>query len=121
MGPYPDHEIPITEDGKRTHQFRYPSPGSQSKVRMPTVDDEGPHSDPYFGSYYAKDTRRRHEDPAFPNPELEYLKLGLLPKNDPNVKEATERFEEGPKSSPGNKGMFATGKSDYDPEGLRAS
>mmetsp|Transcript_24948 Transcript_24948/g.42736 ORF Transcript_24948/g.42736 Transcript_24948/m.42736 type:complete len:96 (-) Transcript_24948:109-396(-) len=32
-----------------------------------------------------------------------------------------EEFEKGPTSSPGNKGVFATGKSDYDPTGLRAT
>lgn len=30
-------------------------------------------------------------------------------------------IEEGPESSPGNKGRFATGPSDFDPSGLRAT
>jgi len=119
--PFPETKIPITEDGKLTAKFRYPSPGSQIKVRIPEEDVGTTHEDPYFGSYYARDTRRRDNDPAFPNPELEEMKLALLPSNDPLVKEAKERFEEGPLSSPGNKGTFATGFSDYDPEGLRAS
>ena len=37
------------------------------------------------------------------------------------MKEAKAKFEEGPLSSPGNKGRFATGPSDFDPSGLRAS
>ena len=52
---------------------------------------------------------------------LEQLKLDMLPQDDPRVQAAREVLEEGPKSSPGNKGMFATGKSDFDPKGLRAT
>lgn len=53
--------------------------------------------------------------------ELEKLKLDLLPQDDEKVQEALAQYEAGPKSSPGNKGMFATGKSDFDSTGLRAT
>eukprot|EP00566_Odontella_aurita_P017842 CAMPEP_0113566318 /NCGR_PEP_ID=MMETSP0015_2-20120614/22658_1 /TAXON_ID=2838 /ORGANISM="Odontella" /LENGTH=260 /DNA_ID=CAMNT_0000468597 /DNA_START=67 /DNA_END=849 /DNA_ORIENTATION=+ /assembly_acc=CAM_ASM_000160 len=114
----PAVKIPITEDGKKTAQFRYPSPGSAPPVDVP-LQEAG--EDPYVTSHYTRDTARRDRDPAFPDPEQEKLRLDLLPQDDPRVIEAKEKFAEGPKSSPGNKGMFATGKSDFDPEGLRAA
>jgi len=117
--PLPGTKVPLTEDGKITAQFRYPSPGSQPRVVQPDEDDGTMYEDPYIGSYYTRDTRRRFDDPAFPNPELEAAKLAILPEDDPRVKEMMENFEEGPKSSPGNKGMFATGHSDID--SLRAA
>lgn len=117
--PFPSTKVPITEDGKMTAQFRYPSPGSQPKVRQPEEDEGTMYEDPYNTSYYTRDTRRRYEDPAFPNPELEAAKLALLPEDDPRVKEMKENFELGPKSSPGNKGIFATGHSDIN--GLRTA
>jgi len=45
----------------------------------------------------------------------------MLPPDDERVIEAKAALADGPGSSPGNKGMFATGKTDYDPAGLRAS
>lgn len=114
-------KVPLTEDGKTTAQYRYPAPGSQGKVRMPEEDVGTMYEDPYVVSHYTRDTARRNEDPAFPNPDHERMRLALLPEDDPSVKEAKERLEEGAMSSPGNKGMFATGKSDFDPSGLRAT
>lgn len=78
--------------------------------------------DPYNVAYYKRDTGRRlTSDPAAMHRDIEQIKLELLPQDDPRVKEAMEEFEKGPGSSPGNKGVFATGKSDYDPSGLRAT
>lgn len=119
--PYPNTKVPITEDGSVTASFRHPSPGSQPKVRIPDEDAGTTHEDPFVNTYYTRDTMHRYSDPAFPNPEVEAMKLALLPEDDPMVKERLEKFEEGPSSSPGNKGMFATGKSDFDPSGLRAT
>lgn len=122
QAPNPSTKVPISKDGKTTAQFRYPSPGSQPPVRQPDADVGTQYEDPYNVSYYTRDTGRRETgDPAFPRPELEKLKLDLLPQDDPRVKEMKERYAEGAKSSPGNKGMFATGKSDFDPKGLRAT
>uniref|UniRef100_A0A7R9WHZ7 Uncharacterized protein n=1 Tax=Pseudictyota dubia TaxID=2749911 RepID=A0A7R9WHZ7_9STRA len=119
--PNPSTKVPLTEDGKETAQFRYPSPGSAEPVKVPINDKGTRYEDPFVTSHFTQDTARRHRDPAFPNPEAEKLRLELLPQDDPRVIEAKEKFAEGPKSSPGNKGMFATGKSDFDPEGLRAT
>ncbi|GFH52175.1 hypothetical protein CTEN210_08651 [Chaetoceros tenuissimus] len=119
--PRPSTEVPISKDGSIKAQFRYPSPGSQEGGRQPTEDEGTLYEDPYFVSYYPRDTSRRYDDPAFPNKELEEMKLALLPQDDAKVQEAQAAFEEGAKSSPGNKGMFATGKSDFDPTGLRAT
>ncbi len=116
--PKPNTKVPLTEDGKTTAMFRYPSPGSQKGVRIPT-EDVG--EDPYNVSYHVRDTRRRYDDPAFPDKHLEEIKLSLMDPNDEAVKEAMEKLEAGPQSSPGNKGRFATGPSDFDPTGLRAT
>ena len=123
QAPKPETKIHLTDDKEAgpTAQFRYPSPGSQPPVDMPSEDKGTIYDDPYVTSHYTRDTARRNLDPAFPNPEIERLKLELLPQDDPRVQEAKAIFEEGPKSSPGNKGMFATGKSDFDPKGLRAT
>ena len=119
--PFPITKVPINKDGSLTAQFRYPSPGSQEGGRQPDEDQGTLYDDPYFVSYYPRDTSRRDHDPAFPSQELEKLKLELLPQDDEKVQEAMAQYEEGAKSSPGNKGTFATGKSDFDPTGLRAS
>lgn len=116
--PKPNTKVSLTEDGSQTAMFRYPSPGSQKGGRQPTLDVG---EDPYNIAYYPRDTKRRYDDPAFPNQDSEEMKLALLPDDDEAVKEAKERFEEGPQSSPGNQGRFATGPSDFDPSGLRAS
>jgi len=124
------YAVPLTdkEDGPKVN-FRTPSPGSMVredgsyKTNIQPSEDEGTlYDDPYFNAYYPRDTARRHADPAFPNPELEEMKLALLPDDDVNVQAARAEFEEGPRSSPGNKGMFATGKSTFDTTGgLRAA
>lgn len=117
--PYPATKIPTTDDGSHMASVRYPSPGSQDPVRIPTLE-EG--EDPYFTAHYVRDTTRRYLDPAFPNPELEQLKIDLLPQDDSRVEEAKAKLDEGPKSSPGNKGRFATGVSDFDTTGgMRAT
>merc|ERR1712071_62851 len=67
------------------------------------------------------DTKRMNDDPALRSPEIEKLKLSMMDQDDPRVKEAQDALDAGPGSSPGNKGVFATGKSDYDPTGLRAA
>jgi hypothetical protein len=118
--PKPNTKVPITDDGK-TAMFRYPSPGSQEGGRQPEEDVGSLYEDPYKVAYYPRDTARRYQDSAFPNRELEEMKLALLPEDDEDVIAAKEKFEEGPKSSPGNKGRFATGPSDFDPSGLRAT
>lgn len=118
--PNPMTKINLSEKGDPA-MFRYPSPGSQPPVRMPSEDVGTLHEDPFVTSSYTRDTVRRHQDPANPNPELEKLKVALLPDDDERVQEYKAKLEEGAKSSPGNKGMFATGKSDFDPKGLRAT
>lgn len=119
--PRPDTKVPITDDGSKTAMFRYPSPGSQVGGRQPEADPGSEEDDPYNIAYYPRDTRRRYQDPAFPNKDLEEIKLALLPEDDEAVQEAKTKFEEGAKSSPGNKGRFATGPSDFDPSSLRAT
>ena len=117
--PRPNTKVPLTEDGKITHMFRYPSPGSQKgNIKQPEQEIG---EDPFNVSYAARDTRRRYDDPASPNNELEDFKLALMPPDDEAVKEAMEKLEAGPGSSPGNSGRFATGPSDFDPSGLRAT
>lgn len=125
-----DYAVPLTdkEDGPKAN-FRTPSPGSMVREDgsyktniQPEADVGDLYEDPYFVAYYPRDTKRRDADPAFPNPEQEAMKLELLPQDDVNVQAAKAEFEEGPKSSPGNKGMFATGKSTFDTTGgLRAA
>lgn len=116
--PRPNTKVPLTDDGTQSAMFRYPSPGSQVNPNVPKLD---PEKDPFDVAYYKRDTARRYNDPAFPNPDVEAVKLALLPDDDVNVNEEKEKFALGAESSPGNKGTFATGKSDFDPTGLRAS
>mmetsp|Transcript_22724 Transcript_22724/g.32564 ORF Transcript_22724/g.32564 Transcript_22724/m.32564 type:complete len:305 (+) Transcript_22724:72-986(+) len=116
--PNPTTRIPISKDGKLTAQYRYPSPGNRKPVQIPGDD---PGSDPYFIAHYVRDTTRRGTDPAQPFPELDQARAAMLPKDDPRVQELKDKLAAGPGSSPGNKGVFATGKTDYDPTGLRAS
>jgi len=116
--PRPNTKVPLTDDGTQSAMFRYPSPGSQVNPNVPKLD---PEKDPFDVAYYKRDTARRYNDPAFPNPDVEAFKLALLPDDDVNVNEEKEKFALGAESSPGNKGTFATGKSDFDPTGLRAS
>lgn len=124
--PRPHHKLGISEeDPNLTHKFRQPSPGSQPPVSLDRDSDPSfgnAADDPYNVSYYKRDTGRRYtSDPAAKHRDIESIKLALLPADDPRVQEAKEEFEKGPGSSPGNKGIFATGKTTYDPSGLRAT
>lgn len=127
--PNPMTKIPISKDDPtKTAMFRYPSPGSQPAANIPKEADPGsPEDDPYNIAYYPKDTRRRYtSDPANVHPEIEAMKLELLKahtegEEDERITKAQEILEQGPGSSPGNKGAFATGKSDFDPSMLRAT
>lgn len=116
QAPMPSTKTTLSNDGEEAG-FREVSPGSQPPVRVPTeaLDD-----DPYDSGYFKRDTRRRHIDPEFPHPDIEKLKLNMMDPDDPEVQEAKKRLEAGPASSPGNKGRFPTGPSDFDPSGLRA-
>lgn len=126
--PNPNVSVPISEDGKVKAAFRTPSPGSTTRdgslldQRQPTEDEGTLYDDPFFVAHYPRDTARRYQDPAFPDVELERLKLDLLNQDDANVQEAQAEIGDGAKSSPGNKGTFATGKSTFDTTGgLRAA
>ena len=116
----PTTKINISKDDpSKTAMFRHPSPGSQDPVNIPTHDLG---TDPFDAGFYKKDTGRRYTgDYAYPNQNLEKIKLELMPKDDPDVEELAKEIEAGPQSSPGNKGRFATGPTDFDPTGLRAS
>lgn len=118
---YPNTKVVVGKNGE-TAMFRHPSPGSQDPVRLPDADVGHYREDPYNVTYYPTDTRRRHVDPAYPDKDMEQLKIDMMSdSDDPRVDAARKKFEEGPGSSPGNRGTFATGKSDYDPTGLRAT
>mmetsp|Transcript_41574 Transcript_41574/g.71176 ORF Transcript_41574/g.71176 Transcript_41574/m.71176 type:complete len:274 (-) Transcript_41574:210-1031(-) len=123
--PRPATKLGISEeDPNLTHQFRHPSPGSQPPVELRETDPSFGNAgdDPYDVTYYKRDTGRRYtSEPGAEHRDLEEIKLGLLPQDDPRVKEAWEEFQKGPGSSPGNGGRFALAKTDYDPSGLRAS
>ena len=116
QAPMPSTKTTLSNDGEEAG-FREVSPGSQPPVRIPTeeLDD-----DPYDSGYFKRDTRRRYIDPEFPHPDIEKLKLNMMDPDDPDVQEAKKKLEAGPTSSPGNKGRFPTGPSDFDPSGLRA-
>ncbi len=126
QGPRPSTKLSISEqDPNLMHRFRHPSPGSQPPVSQPDEDPSFGNAgdDPYDVTYYKRDTGRRYtSDSTSVHRNLERIKLELLPQDDPRVKEALEEFEKGPGSSPGNKGVFATGKTSYDTKGgLRAT
>lgn len=106
------------EDPSITAEYRYPSPGSQEPPRIPQFDDN---EDPYDSGYFKRDTRRRYLSSELGDPELEKAKLALMDPEDPKVQEEMAKLEAGPESSPGNKGVFATGPSDFDETGLRAT
>jgi hypothetical protein len=115
--PKPSTKVPITKDGKETAMFRYPSPGSQGEVRIPKTFDLD--EDPYDTAYYKRDTARRYNNSDYTVEER--MKLEMMNDNDPDVLEMREKLAAGPESSPGNQGRFATGPSDFDPTGLRAT
>ncbi|GKY96847.1 hypothetical protein MPSEU_000643800 [Mayamaea pseudoterrestris] len=100
--------------------YRYPSPGSQPIVREPEFEEN---EDPYDTGYFKRDTRRRYlssEQPA--PPMVQRLQVELLEAHAPEAAaEVKHALEAGPQSSRGNKGVFATGPSDFDPTGLRAT
>jgi hypothetical protein len=113
--------IPISKtDPTITAKYRTPSPGSQAPVRMPEFEAD---EDPYDTGYFKKDTRRRYLTEELGNPEVEKLKLTLMDPTGNNelVQEEVAKVEAGPISSQGNKGVFATGPSNFDPTGLRST
>lgn len=122
QSPMMSKSVPISKtDPTITHQWRTPSPGSQAPARIPEFEAD---EDPYDTGYFKRDTRRRYLDSELGNPELEKLKVSLMDPTGTNelVQEELARIEAGPTiSSQGNKGVFATGPSDFDPTGLRAT
>ncbi|KAI2490089.1 hypothetical protein MHU86_24485 [Fragilaria crotonensis] len=117
QAPNPSTKVPISAtDPSLYRQYRYPSPGSEGPVRVPTMDLN---EDPYDVTYYTRDTSRRNLDAAYPHPEIQRMKLALMDQNSPEVQEMQEQLK--PTSSPGNQGRFATGPTDFDPTGLRAT
>ena len=121
QSPKPNQKIPIAEhDPSITHMYRYPSPGSQDAVKLPEFEAD---EDPYDTGYFKRDTRRRYLYPELGNPNIERLKLQMMDPDgkDPAVQAELAKLEAGPESSKGNKGVFATGPSNFDPTGLRAT
>jgi hypothetical protein len=123
QSPKPSQKIPISAtDPTITHMYRYPSPGSQPPAVIPEFSIDGSYTDdPYDTGYFKRDTRRRYLSSEMGNKEQELMKLKLMDQNDPAVQEEIKKVEAGPLSSPGNKGKFATGPTDFDPTGLRAT
>lgn len=116
---YAGVKVPISKDDPtKFAMYRTPSPGSQPPVKLPEFDTD---EDPYDSGYFKRDTRRRYLSSELGNPDLEKRKLSLMDPNDPAVIEELEKIEAGPESSPGNKGVFATGPTKFDPTGLRAT
>jgi len=116
--PFPSTKVPISRDDPTvTASFRSPSPGSAPPVRIPKFELGTTQEDPYNTSYYKRDTARRYLDTN--NTEVERLKLELMDPNSQEVQDLKDALI--PTSSPGNKGRFATGPSDFDPTGLRAT
>jgi hypothetical protein len=120
QSPKPNQKIPIANDPSITHMYRYPSPGSQTPVKLPEFE-EG--EDPYDTGYFKKDTRRRYLSSELGNPDVERAKLEMMDPDgqNPLVQSELQKINAGPESSKGNKGVFATGPSDFDPTGLRAT
>ena len=114
--PNPSTKIDIGNGEKI--MFRHPSPGSQTPVRMPDMEEGG---DPYNIAYYPRDTRRTDSAVVTAVRDDYVPKFGetMLSKEDIEKGVAALKVDE--ESSPGNKGMFATGKSEFDPSGLRAA
>lgn len=119
QSPKLSEKIPISKTNPEiTRSYRTPSPGSQASVRIPEFDET---EDPYDTGYFKRDTRRRYESTDLQNPQVEMAKVSLMDPDDPAVQEEKAKIEAGPESSPGNDGKFATGPSDFDPTGLRAT
>mmetsp|Transcript_9494 Transcript_9494/g.21057 ORF Transcript_9494/g.21057 Transcript_9494/m.21057 type:complete len:268 (-) Transcript_9494:273-1076(-) len=134
--PRPSTKVPIGSDPDRPFaSYRYPSPGSQNAVNVPK---ESPGHDPYNITYYSRDTRRRERQNIVGvsnKAGAEYVKKHGIQL----VSSPTEAIGDGERptskflnevdtiaarvklGSPGNKGRFATGPSDFDPSGLRAT
>jgi hypothetical protein len=123
QSPKPSQQIPISKtDPTITAMYRYPSPGSVPPASLPEFSNDGSYDDdPYDTGYFKRDTRRRYLSSEMGDKEQELIKLSLMDQNDPAVQEEIKRVEAGPLSSPGNKGKFATGPTDFDPSGLRAT
>jgi len=119
QSPMPAKKVPVSKsDPSVTRMYRYPAPGSEKPVREPEFEAD---EDPYDTGYFKKDTRRRYLSSELGDTRLERAKLQLMDLNDPAVQEEMKQLEIGPESSPGNNGKFATGPSDFDPSGLRAT
>lgn len=119
QSPKPTQKVPVSKtDPTITHMYRYPAPGSQSPPHVPEFEQG---QDPYDSGYFKRDTKRRYLNSELGNPEIEKAKLALMDPNDPAVQEEKTKLEAGPESSKGNKGVFATGPTDFDPTGLRAT
>lgn len=125
--PFPaNKEVQISKtDPSIKAAYRYPSPGSQPAVRIPRLEDG---EDPYDSGHFKRDTRRRYQfsELSFQDPKVSELQLELMKgpsdkEDDPEINEQIGKVSAGPDSSPGNKGRFATGPTDFDPTGLRAS
>lgn len=123
QSPKPNQKIPISKtDPTITAMYRHPSPGSSPPASLPEFSNDGSYDDdPFDIGYFKRDTRRRYLSSEMGNREQELAKLKLMDQNDPLVQEEIKKVMAGPLSSPGNKGRFATGPSDFDPTGLRAT
>ena len=123
QSPIPNQKISISRtDPTITAMYRYPSPGSAPPASLPEFTNDGSYDDdPYDIGYFKRDTRRRYLSSEMGNRERELAKLKLMDQTDPLVQEEIKKVMAGPLSSPGNKGKFATGPSDFDPTGLRAT
>ena len=123
QSPKPNQKIPISKtDPTITAMYRHPSPGSAPPASLPEFSNDGSYDDdPFDIGYFKRDTRRRYLSSEMGNREQELEKLKLMDQNDPLVQEEIKKVMAGPMSSPGNKGKFATGPSDFDPTGLRAT
>jgi len=119
--PTPNTKNPISKtDPTLTHMYRTPSPGSQTAVRIPHAPLD---NDPYDAAHFKRDTRRRYLNHEMGNSKVERTKVLLMENSmdKTDVSDELERVDAGPQSSPGNKGRFATGPTDFDSTGLRAA
>ncbi|GMH52818.1 hypothetical protein TrRE_jg3973 [Triparma retinervis] len=131
----PEHARTTTEGVPRIKGYRYPAPGSRPAVEIPTADLD---SDPYNINYYSKDTRRNAKSTTFHivGSDVTVEETKMLPNTVTMIEIEEGTDADGSKlvkrellissqdeqiGSPGNNGMFATGKSSYDPTGLRST
>jgi len=131
----PEHARTTVAGVDRVKGFRYPAPGSRPAVEIPSRHME---DDPYDITYYGKDTRRNAKSHVLHivGSDVTAEEVKMLP-NTVKIMEIEEGTDaDGSKlvkreivlspvdeeiGSPGNKGNFATGPSDYDPSGLRST